>query len=187
MAHCSLLWSAIASQATLPLNRALSPGQHTSMGIQVIPCRWTLCKGTEDVIPDSSGKSSPYLPLQPFWTPAWRLFMGSENLKANPKITWLLTWPSLPLLHTAPKDKFLPASHTYPPLPLLSNGLQQDLSLSQVLQVTREYGSRLDGEGSLQHFSLNLLPEILRNKVLLRALRLQHSTLLFKLKVIFED
>lgn len=174
MAHCSLLWSGIASQATLPWNRALDNTQARAFRWYPVVCRWTLCKDTEDVIPDSSGKSSPYLPFQPFPTTAWRLLMSSEMLKANPKIRWLLTWPSVPLLHTSPKDKFLPASHTYPAPPLPSNGLLQDLSPSQVL---REYGSRLDGEGSPQHFYLSLLLQILRNKVFLRALRLQYSTL----------
>lgn len=70
-------------------------------------------------------------------------------------------------------DKFLPASHTYPAPPLVSNGILQDLSLHSHIsqEVTTGYGPRLDGEGSPKHFYLGLLPQILRDSVVLESLK----------------
>lgn len=146
MAHCSLLWSEIASQAALSWNRALENTQAWALRRYPVVCRWTLCKDTEDVIPDSSVwvfSISP--PFQPFPATAWRLLMSSVKLKGNPKTTWLSIWPSV-TYYIHPHGQI--ASHIYPAPPLVSNGLLQDLSVSQVLQVTTEYRPRLDGEGS---------------------------------------
>lgn len=86
-------------------------------------------------------------------------------------------------------DKFLPASHTCPAPPLVSNGLLQALSLHSHIsqQVTTGYAPRLDGEGYPKHFYLGLLPQILRDQLFLKALRLQQVKILFKLKGIFEE
>lgn len=86
-------------------------------------------------------------------------------------------------------DKFLPAPHSYPAPPLVSNGLLQDLPLYSHIpqQVTTGYGLRLDREGSPKHFYLGVLPQILTDQLFLNALRLQQVNILFKLKGIFEE
>lgn len=86
-------------------------------------------------------------------------------------------------------DKFLPASHTYPAPPPVSNGLLQGLALQSHVsqQVTTGYEPRLDGERYPKHFYLGLLPQILGDQLFLKALRLQQVKILFKLKGIFEE